>query len=486
MSASRRNNIFVTNSIFIFLTRFFPSLANLLVVIWYSRNLPADVYGHYQSFWIQLNVMYPLICFGIHSLVVTYSRGTLANILSRISRKHYLWFVVWMVGISSVFALIQHDAGNVSVITSFLFILTFAAGIITEALLIVFRKYVVLCTTNLLYALLFCGIHWYMLHKEFSIQLIFSFLLVLNMLRLFVYSISMLSEINKDANGYEGEDVNTRSVRSLWLHLGVYDVSQMLFSWVDKFVISLVLSAGLSAVYYNGAQNIPFLPLLLGAAGNAVLLQLADSRGGNEKEQTIMLVNQMGRMLSCLVFPAFCFLFLFRNEIIVNLLGEKYIPSIPIFTVSVLVLPVRAYSFTTVLQRRHKGNIINAGALADLLLACILMYPFYLWFGLPGVALSFVVTTYLQAAFYLLYTARMLQVSPLKLLPLTNWIVKLIAFFTVFIIIHYASNIYFTSSFTLILGAIATVATAAAALGIEYYLHKKHGSNSKTKVKEYR
>lgn len=486
MPAQRRNNIFVANSLFIFLSRFFPSLANLLVIVWYSKQLPPEVYGTYQFFWIQLYVMYPLICFGIHSLVVTYSRGMLANILSSIKKKHYSLFVLWMVVISVVFAFMQYESGSVSFVTSFLFILTFAACIITESLLVVFRKYIVLCTTSLLYALLFAGVHWYMLYANFSVQAIFSFLLVVNMMRLFVYSIAILSEVGKDANGYENEDINMSEVRSLWLHLGVYDVSQMLFSWIDKFVISLVLSAGMSAIYYNGAQNIPFLPLLLGAAGQAVLLQLADSKSGSEKTQTIALVNQMGRMLSCLVFPAFCFLFLFRNEIVVNLLGEKYVSSIPIFAISVLVLPVRAYSFTTILQRRHKGKIINAGALADLLLACALMYPFYLWLGLPGVALSFVVTTYLQAAFYLIYTARLLQVKPMVLLPLGNWIIKLIAFFAVFITIHYIGTIYFTGQFTLILGAIATVVTAAAALGVEYWLYKNYGSGSKTKIKEYR
>lgn len=486
MPAPRRNNIFVANSLFIFLARFFPSLANLLVIVWYSKHLPPELYGAYQFFWIQLYVMYPLVCFGIHSLVITYSRGMLANILSGIRRKHYVLFVFWMLVISGVFAFMQYEAGSVSFTTSFLFILSFSACIITESLLVVFRKYIILCTTSLLYAATFAGIHWYMLNETFNIQTIFSFLLVANMLRLFIYSLTILNEVKNDTNGYDSEDINMGKVRSLWLHLGVYDVSQMLFSWIDKFVISLVLSAGMSAIYYNGAQNIPFLPLMLGAAGQAVLLQLADGRGGNETQQTIALVNQMGRMLSSLVFPAFFFLFLFRNELIVNLLGEKYIPSIPIFAVSVLVLPVRAYSFTTVLQRRHKGNIINAGAIADLILACLLMYPFYLWLGLPGVALSFVVTTYLQAAFYLMYTARIMDVSPLKLLPVTNWLVKFIAFLVVFITIHYIGTIYFTGKFTLILGAIATVVTSAAAMGIEYSLYKKYGAASKTKIKEYR
>ena len=143
----------------------------------------------------------------------------------------------------------------------------------------------------------------------------------------------------------------------------------------------------------------------------------------------------------------------FRHEFIVTIFTEKYLPAVPVFAAAILVLPVKAYSFTTVLQRLHKGSIINAGAIADLGLALALMYPLYKWLGLPGVALCFVISTYLQAAFYLFYSAKLLHTSPLKLIPYINWIIKLIVFATLFIIIRYVGNLYFTGKITLILGA---------------------------------
>ncbi len=478
MPLLKANNVFVSNSFYIFITRFFPSLANLLVLVWYSRELPQDLYGNYQLFWIQLYVIYPLMCFGIHTLIITYSRNLLANLLSRIKMKHYLLFALWMLVLSGLFAWLQYDAGSVHFSTAFLFLLTFSINIITESLLIVFRKYRLISITGFLYAAAFCAIHWFALKAGFSIESIFSFLLVINLLRVFTYSCAVLLEVKKDADGYAHEDIDIPAIRSLWLHLGLYDVVQMLSTWIDKFVIALLLTAEFSAIYYNGAQNVPFLPLLLSAAGSAVLLQLADSGRHSEKENTITLVNQSGRILSSIVFPAFCFLLIFRNELFVTILTEKYIPAIPIFAIAVLSLPVRAYSFTTVLQRRHKGNIINIGAVGELLLACLLMYPFYLWMGLPGVALSFVVSTYLQAAFYLIYTGKILGVSPFTLLPLVNWVIKLIVFGAVFIGIRYAGTIYFTSKITLILGAIVMAFLVLLSLLIELNRKKNHGSTA--------
>lgn len=480
MSLLKANNIFLSNSFFIFITRFFPSLANLVVMVWYSRHLSPSAYGAYQQFWVQLYVIYPVICFGIHSLIITYSRGILANIISRFKTKQYVLFVCWVLALSAGFGALQHSVGGVSFTISMLFILSFAISIITESLLIVFRKYATVSITGFLYAAAFCWLHWFALETGFSIQKIFAFLLIINLLRVFVYSITVIMAAKKDGEGYEHEDIDVPKVRSLWLHLGVYDIVQMLSTWVDKFVIALLLTSELSAIYYNGAQNIPFLPLLLTAAGSAVLMQLADGNSRDETKNTIALVNQMGRVLSSIVFPVFFFLFIFRNELIVTLLSEQYIPAIPIFAISVLILPVRAYSFTTVLQRQHKGNIINIGAIAELLLAAAMMYPLYQLMGLPGVALSFIISTYLQAGFYLLYAGKLLGVNPISLIPLGNWLAKLIIFACVFIVIHYMGSIYYTGKFTLILGALAMVLLVAVSLLLEIRLQKKHGNTPAT------
>ena len=476
MPLPKANNIFVSNSFFIFITRFFPSLANLVVMIWYSRHLSTESYGNYQLFWIQLYVIYPIICFGIHSLIVTYNRNMLANILSKLAAKHYILFTLWMILLSSCFAALQYASGGVSFITSSLFILTFSISIITESLLIVFRRYTTMSVTGLLYALAFCGIHWLALRGTFSLQLLFSLLLIINLLRVFTYSIAVLNETKKDAYGYDQQDIDIPAIRSLLLHLGVYDIVQMLSSWIDKFVISLLLTAELSAIYYNGAQNIPFLPLLLTAASSAVLLQLAgNSTVIKAKESTVILINHSGRILSCIVFPVFCFLFVFRNELIVTLFSEKYIPAIPIFAMATLVLPLRAYSFTTLLQRMHKGNIINIGAVGELSLACLLMYPLYQYMGLPGVALSFVISTYLQAGYYLLFTGKYLSVNPLSLIPIFNWCIKLFILSILFTSIHLWTSVHYTGKISLFLGAFVLFISIGILLLIELKLNNKHG-----------
>ncbi len=478
-SPGRKSSALFSKSFFIFITRFFPSLANLLVMIWYSRYLPQAEYGEYQHFWVHLFIIYPVICFGIHVLIITYPKAFIVGLFNKITTKHFALYFAWATALSGVFALLQHNAIGISFIVPFLFILCYSLTFIFESFLIVSGNYKCLIAVNIVYAAVFCTIHKYVLDHGFSLQELFLYLLILTATRFLVYAGITAANMKKPVQDIAIESL-AGNTRSLWLHLGVYDILQVLFSYIDKFIISIVLTAQLSAIYYNGSQNIPFLPLLLSAAGSAVLIQLAAGKPHDEATDTILLMNYSGRILSCIVFPLFFFLLFFRNELIIGLLSEKYIAAIPVFLVATFVLPVRAYSFTTVLQRQHKGNIINAGAIADILLACLLMYPLYQWLGLPGVALSFVITTYLQAAFYLFYSARLLGTSPLKLIPYANWLIKLIIFALLFIAVRYADDLYFPGKnmLTLVMGAVMVIMATAVSLVIEFKMQRKDVSIS--------
>lgn len=468
------------NSLMIFLIRFFPSLANLLVVILFSRNLSQESYGEYQLFWVQLYVFYPFITFGIHNLIVTYSKNTLANILSKISRKHYAIYLSFSLAVALFFGWLQYYTGSIDFITSFLFILSFSTTIITESILIVFKKFNVLISTSLIYAFLFCVVHSLVASSSISLSSLFKFLLILNLFRLFTNSIAILNEVKKDKEGYEEEEIDISHIKKLWLNLGIYDVTQLLSTWIDKFIIAILLTSELTAIYYNGAQNIPFLPLLVSAAGSAVLMQLAEKSSSKSQIALPQLMLQSGKVLSSIVFPIFGFLFFYRNEIIVTVLSDKYVSSIPIFAASLLILPLKAYSFTTALQRMHRGDLINIGAITEIALACILMYPLYLFMDLPGVALSFVISTWIQAIFYLYKTAALLTVKPLTLIPLRNWILKLILVSLLFYGSHYYGELNLTGRSTLYTGSVLMLVLIAILVFMEFRAEQTNGNNKES------
>ena len=448
----------MSNAFLIFLTRFFPSLANLVVLVLFSRLLPQIQYGSYTHFWIHLNLLYPVACIGVHILILTYPPDVVIKLAKGISAKYYLAFFAWLLIIGSLFAFLQLEGPQLPCWLSFVFILFVSLLTIFESILIVFKGFKVLVVTNIIYSLLFIVAHWLFFSQQWSLNSLFVCLLAVNAFKLLVYTFSTQKFVRQLSFSTKVTVLEMpHKITNLWLHLGIYDISQNMFTWVDKFIISLVLLPSLSAIYYNGSMNIPFLPLLLSAAGSAILIQLSTSNKSTATNDLIKLMNQSGRVLSSIVFPIFCFMLVFRYELVIGLFSIKYSEAVPIFAISLLVLPLRAYSFTTALQKLHKGAILNIGGIADLLIACSLMYPLYQLIGLPGVALSFVISTYLQAAFYLFYSAKALSCNMLSLVPLRNWVSKLVLFGVLFITFHFVAQNFLQGFFSLILGGIVLV-----------------------------
>lgn len=463
-----KSNSFFGNSFLIFFTRFFPALANLVVIIYFSHKLPKETYGVYQTFWIHYYIFYSIVCMGIHLWLVTYSREVVVSIFKRLNARQLVIYAVVVMAICLCFAFLQYHSPGKMFLVPLLFLALTPVAAILESFLIICRSYKVLVPVNIIYAIAYILLHWYVLQNRFSISVLFGFILVIFSIKAIFYIIVSVVEYRKTVHStdYENLDIPANS-KSLLIHVGIFDLLQMLSNSIDKFIISLVLTAEQTAIYFNGSQNVPFLPLLLSAAGNSVLMQLAYVKKENESDKTATLMAQSGRMLSCIVFPMFFYVLIFRYELMTVVFTDKYLPSVPIFFFSTLILPLRAYSFTTVLQKMHKGVIINIGSLIELFLACALMYPLYRLMGLCGVAFSFVITTYLQAAFYTYHSSKLLNVSPLKLLPLRNWSVKLLLFAIIFLSVHYFITPIFNQRITLVLGGVIMTASVLLSLLVE-------------------
>lgn len=462
-----KSNSLFSNSLFIFLIRFFPSLANVLVVILFSRALDRESYGAYQSFWTHLIVLSAIACMGIQSFSLTYPAGTIRLLLRKAGYAFYTSVCIWMILSGVVFAALHHGTFNVGWYIPVLYLLIYALSVIAESVLIVFRRYSSLVVISLLHTTVFCILHLLLLKGMINWDGLFLGLLITGAVRMAIYMLFLRTAIG-DGSEETSLDRPATDYISLWLHLGIYDITQVLFRWIDKAIIVFFVGEEFFAIYYNGSIDIPFLPLLLGAVAGAGLMRLAEIKSGDEKRSALVLVNRTGRLLSCVVFPLFFFFAVFRYELFSVVLSAKYLLAVPIFLVSVTAMPLRAYGFTTLLQNHHKGSVINAGAIGDLLLACALMYPLYLMFGLPGVALSFVISSYLQAVFYLYHTSKLLDVSIAALIPVKNWLVKFIVFGCSFIVFHYVADQYFEPLIVLLWGGILAVLTILASLWIEY------------------
>lgn len=435
MDQKKQHTSIVGSSIRIFIIRFFSTLASLITMVFFSHQLAPKYYGAYQNFWTQLTVASSIGCLGLGLLIFNFPADTLRHLIKRLKPLYYYSYFALLIAIGLIFTISHHAGDQVGLsgaALSFFFFLAYTVCILLEAFLIMLRKFSLLTFSSIMYALAFVGSAVYTFYHGFELKTFIACLLPFLCLRTVLLLIPFYAFMKKSP---ESRIIKPgfKSVQSLWMHLSFYDIITMLIIWLDKLIISLIATEETSAVYFNGSANIPFLPIVLSAVSSATLMQLTQSSSPQEKAR---LMQQAGKVLSCAAYPLFFFLFFFRQEFVHTVFSGQYQASVPIFLCSILILPVRAYSNTIVLQNLQKGRIMNIGVILDFLVALALMYPLYQWIGLGGVALSFVISTYVQSLFYLYHSARLLQVSMLSLVPLKNWAFKAAGFALLSFVLH--------------------------------------------------
>ncbi len=457
----------------IFLIRLAPALAAMAALVLFSRYTQAAFYGSYQTFWVQWQVLNTIACLGLPALIFTYPLAHINGLIYKIKPMHRAAFGCWIVFVGGAFSGLQLATAQslVHPTIAFLFLSASVPVALCEVYLMLGRKFSFVAVSSIFYSVLFVVAHVLFLRHTLNITQLFLLIIACNALRLCLLAVAARTLYKTTFE--TAPALRMKSIRSLWFHLAIYDGVQMLFRWVDKLVLGFLLAAPAFALYFNGTVDVPFLPLLLGAAGSAMLIQL--SHGGDDRGR-ISLLKESGCILSRIVFPVFFFLILFRQELFGMLFKHHYDGATELFFISSLVIPLRAYNFTSILQHKGKGRIINTGAVLDLAVALLLAGPLYLLTGLEGIALSFVISTYLQAGYYLVKTARIMRVKPWELLPLRAWFVQLIGFFIGFIGLYYLLHWYFHEGLVLFLGTGTLMFTIILAL-LPVLLSKRKSDN---------
>ena len=403
----------------IFLIRFFPTLASVVALVWLSRHTAPAYYGRYQSFWVQWQVLHVVACLGLPTLVLTYAPARLRSLVRAARPAHLGWLGGWVLLVAGAFAGLQWRAGSpFEPWQAGLFLLLNVPIAILEAHALVQRQFRPVALLSMAYAGSFGLGHALLVSHWLSSVQLMAWLLVSNVLRLAALGYLARPQPRRPMPE-EAPPIAWPAVRNLWAHTALNEVVQVLFKWVDKLALNFLLPAALFALYFNGTIDVPFLPLLLGAAGSTLLLHFGEATLTDADRLATQ--RQAATLLGRLVFPLFFFLILFRYELFGVVFAHRYDAAVPLFVVSSLVIPLRAYNFTALLQHKGQGRLISTGAVLDLALALALMYPLYRWLGLAGVALAFVVSTYCQAGYYLAHTARLLGVPWATLLPWRPW-----------------------------------------------------------------
>lgn len=413
----------------LFLARLFPLIVLFIITIFFSRRLSYSDYGIFQSVWMYSNIINVVITFGFTSLILSSNITFLFGFIQR-NRKDIFTFYSLVI-IISIFILYVF-AKNISrstLLLMLIFILLQNLSSIRETFLIKHGKENKLFIINCIYSFLFLLWHVYILFNNYDLNNLICGVIVFLFLK-----IILLKYKSFDLNNPNDSFLQDNIFFKHWLFLGINDIAGVASKWIDKLFLLYLLTPTDFAIFFNGSFEIPFFALLITVAGNLLMIEVSQNIQSTDK--VISTFNNNYKLLSSIVFPVFLFLFFYSNELFTILFDHKYDASIPIFMVSIFILPIRLNNYGALLQCYSKGKIILTGSILDLVVVLVLMFTLYPFMFTKGVAVAVVIGTYIQIGYYLIKSARIMKVPISSLFPYKYLCINFLILFAIAIVFH--------------------------------------------------
>ncbi|KAA9036639.1 oligosaccharide flippase family protein [Ginsengibacter hankyongi] len=407
--------------------RALPVIILVVITILFSRSLNYNDYGTFQSVWMYTNIINIIISFGFSSIILSTNLSFLFQFIKNHRKIIFGFYAIISIGGLFTFFILAKNFNTGVRLWLIVFIIIQNIITVAETLLIKRGNVKLSFTINLFYALLFLGCHLYILFSNYSLLSLIISLCVLSVLKIIaIVSIPVKNETYEHV-------ADEKHFLKHWAYLGFTEILGVIAKWIDKAFLLYLLTAVDFAVFFNGSFEIPLFGLLISVAGSFMLIEF--SRNLKSENKILALFKESFNMLSSIVFPLFFFLFFFREEIFAIVFKNKYSASVPIFEISVFILPLRINNYSVILQCFAQGKRIMLGSLIDIILALLLMIILYPVMGSEGIALSIVISTYCQVLYYLWYSSKVLQVKFLELFPLQKLLVKFIILLSLYSLI---------------------------------------------------
>ena len=444
----------------VFTGKLLPILGLTIIMILYSRKLSYTDYGQFQTVWIYSNIISVIISFGLSSILLSTNAGYFSFFVKTYRFKLALFYIV---GAFITFCIFYFTTRLFSFNTKLLliaFIIIQNVCNLTDSLLIKNNELRIYIWLNFFYSMLFFGIHLYFFYQHFVLNQLIFCIICLSILKaacIFFVTQKNITTVVTTAP--------TKFI-SNWVFIGLNEIAGIFARWMDKIFLLYLLPPSEFAIFFNGAIEIPLLGILINAIENLMLTNI--SADINNKQSAISIFKESFKILALIAFPIFFFLLTMHKEAFAIIFNNKYNASIPVFLISIFIIPVRITHYGVILQCYGQSKKIMLGSLMDIGFSLLLMFILYPVLGTPGVALAIVISTYLQAGYYLWQSANIMQVKITTLVPLLFLLKVLVTSGAVFGLLYFVKP-YFSSITSFITMFVITTAV----IGTSLILYKK-------------
>ena len=189
----------------------------------------------------------------------------------------------------------------------------------------------------------------------------------------------------------EDSGIPLREQFSFSIPLGFSSLVNKINRYVDKFVVSILLTATAYAEYTIGAQEVPIIRVIPFAVGSVLISRYVNLQLESKKEELLELWYRGIEKVSLMVLPLTILSIIIASDL-VSLIAESQGTSY-----QNAVIPFQIYNLIVLVRVTHYGSILQAfgdtkGVMylsINLVIANILLsIPLTMWLGINGTALS--------------------------------------------------------------------------------------------------
>ncbi len=210
-----------------------------------------------------------------------------------------------------------------------------------------------------------------------------------------------------------------RAMAAFILPVGIVGVLDTLATLLDRNIVAHFYTSSDYALYSYGALEIPLLGLLIGSITPVLLPRFSTLVHEGRPAEMLDLWHRACLKTATVLFAVFMVFMCIAPDFLAILYSENYRASALFMRIYLCLLPVRVIAFMPMLYALGKQNLVLVGAAGDLCFnfCCSLFLVRCTPLGMAGAAVATVLSTTLQAAFYLWVIRRAFAIDLAELLP---------------------------------------------------------------------
>lgn len=209
--------------------------------------------------------------------------------------------------------------------------------------------------------------------------------------------------------------------------LGLSGIVGALTLLLDRLVIALWYDTADYAVYFNGANELPVVGIIAGSVLAVITPEFVRLYSQHRHGEILRLWKSSTRKVAILILPLTAFLMVFAQDTVQLLYSERYLASVPIFRIYLLLLPLRITAYGALLMAAGRSRTIltaTCGALAMNAALALMLIPM---FGMAGAAVATIFSVYAVALWQLNCCARVIAVPLRDIFPWRDLVLTSVA-----------------------------------------------------------